>query len=196
MPDLWMPGVERRDTRRRLTMRGDHGARIFTHHTFETNYTITPDRAFEVLNTNKSDPHFVFNPVAGWIFQMLPANTGARTLRASGASTNTWGQIHMQVEVIGWAARPWTNDLTDAGRETLARLMDFLRSWGIPDRWCHGIRPPVYPGPGVTKRQPTMSGHFHHAGWVVNNHGDPGRIADPWAIAPPKPAPTESTKPE
>src|SRR5690606_21179477 len=57
-------------------------------------------------------------------------------------------------------------------------------------------RPPVYPGPGVTKRQPTMSGHFHHAGWVVNNHGDPGRIADPWAIAPPKPAPTESTKPE
>lgn len=188
MSTLWMPGVERRDTGRRLTMRGT-GPRIFTWHTFEAPYSLTKARAFEVLDNNRSDPHFVFNPVAGWIFQMLPANTGGRTLRAKDprtgqtASTNTWGTVHMQIEVIGYAARPWTSDLTPAGLDALQRLMDFLRSWGIPDQWCHNVRPPKYPGPGVPKRQPTMSGHYHHAGWPVNDHGDPGLMADPWTIA-------------
>src|SRR5690606_30854634 len=96
------------------------------------------------------------------------------------AATNTHGQIHMQVEVVGYAANPWTDDLTDEGRAGLSRLIEFFRSWGIPDQWADDIRPPVYPGPGVKRLQPTESGHFHHAGWVVNDHGDPGAIADPW----------------
>lgn len=191
MPELWMPGVPRYDTERRLTMRGDHDARIFTHHSFEAPYTYSPDcrAAAKYLASQKSDATFVYHPITGAIIQMLPMNSGARTLRASdpvtgvGVSTNTWGAVHAQVEVIAFARNPWTADLTAAGRETLRDLLEFLGTWGIPPRWCHGIRPPAYPGPGVSKMRPTESGHYHHAGWVANNHGDPGAIADPWTAA-------------
>lgn len=44
-PALWMPGVERYDTGRRLTMRGPRGLCILTWHTFEAPYTYSPIRA-------------------------------------------------------------------------------------------------------------------------------------------------------
>lgn len=184
MSDLWMSGVTRYDTGRRLSMGGQYGARLFTWHTFEAPYSYSPDlrAAVRYLSAQRSDPHFVFHPITGALVQMLPANTGGRTLRAPGVSTNTWGAVHMQVEVIAYASRPWTRDLTVEGKETLARLMDYLRSWGVPDRWCHGVRPPRYPGGSVRRIQPTQSGHFHHAGWRGNDHGDPGAIRSPWTL--------------
>lgn len=191
MPDLWMPGVTRADTGRRLTMRG--GPSLFTWHTFEAPYSYSPDlrAATRYLRSQRSDPHFVFHPITGALVQMLPATTGGRTLRAPGVNTNTHGRVHLQVEVIAYASRPWTQDLTPAGRETLGQLLDYLRTWGIPDQWSHGVGPPRYPGGRVTRRQPTQSGHFHHAGWVGNDHGDPGAITDPWTLTPPT-----STTPE
>lgn len=189
MPDQWMPGVTRADTGRRLSMRG--GPALFTWHTFEAPYSYSPDlrAAVRYLSSQRSDPHFVFHPITGALVQMLPASTGGRTLRAPGVNTNTHGRTHMQVEVIAYASRPWTQDLTAAGAHTLSQLLEFLRSWDIPDRWSHGVRPPRYPGGRVIRRQPTQSGHFHHAGWVGNDHGDPGAIADPWSLTPQSPAP-------
>src|SRR5690606_36215630 len=186
MPDLWLDGVDRIDTGRGLNMRGTDDLRLVTWHTMECGYDWSARRAAEYVAGQGSDPTFTFHPITGDITQLLPADRGCWTLRAKdpltgiSAATNTHGQIHMQVEVVGYAAKPWTADLTDEGRGGLIRLIEFFRSWGIPDQWADDIRPPVYPGPGVTRTQPTTSGHFHHAGWVVNDHGDPGAISDPW----------------
>ena len=93
--------------------------------------------------------------------------------------------MHLQVEVIGYAKQPWTSDLTPAGKAGLARGLDFFRTWGIPDQWAFDTPPPAYPGPGVTRAYPSRSGHAYHAGWIGNDHGDPGAITAPWLIAPP-----------
>lgn len=168
------------------TMSGPLGIFICTWHTVEAPYSHDPMTTARYLRSKGADTHLVFNPITGVVVQMLDGNQGARTLRDDDwplDPTNTWGQRHIQIEVMGYAERPWTNDLTPAGRATLQHIMKWLRGLGVPDRWCNGVRPPVYPGPGVRKIQPTQSGHFHHAGWVDNNHGDPGAIADPWDAA-------------
>src|SRR5699024_6329576 len=100
MPDLWLPGIPHHDTKRRLTMAGQNGARIFTWHTFEAPYSLSMDAAWRYLRSQASDPHFVFNPVTGDLVQMLPATTGGRTLVAPDwprVHTNTYGAVHMQV---------------------------------------------------------------------------------------------------
>lgn len=168
------------------TMSGPLGIFICTWHTVEAPYSHNPMTTARYLRSKGADTHLVFNPITGVVVQMLDGNQGARTLRDDDwplDPTNTWGQRHIQIEVMGYAERPWTNDLTPAGRATLQHIMKWLRGLGVPDRWCNGVRPPVYPGPGVRRIQPTESGHFHHAGWIDNNHGDPGAIADPWVAA-------------
>lgn len=180
MAEIWMPGVRRYPGGKSTDLTG--GPALFTHHTFECGYDVTTETAARVLIGNGSEAHFVFNPITGAIGQLLPANVGARTLRGGQYLTNRYGRVHMQMEVIGRAANPWTSDLTPAGRDTLARLLDFLESWGIPSRWCDGIRPPAYPSGSVRRGTPTESGHWFHAGWVGNDHGDPGAIADPWTV--------------
>ena len=192
MPELWMPGIPRVEptgqTPIPLGLQG-RGLRLFTWHTFEADYTYSPDcvAAARYLNSQRSTSHFVWHPITGALVQLLPANVGARTLRANGPTqhTNAFGDVHMQVEVIARAARPFTQDITPAGRESLSRLMDYLRSWGIPDQWAVTNPPPVYPGPGVTRGIPHRSGHTYHAGWWANDHGDPGAIAAPWTLGAP-----------
>lgn len=192
MPDLWLPGVTRLPPTGQSPIRlGLQGAdlRLFTWHTFEAPYTYSPDgiAAMRYLHSQRSTSHFVLHPTTGALVQALPMDVGARTLRANGPSqhTNAFGMVHAQVEVIAYANRPFTLDLTRAGRESLQRLMDFLRSWGIPDQWGFDYPPPAYPGRGVPRGRPARSGHVYHAGWWANDHGDPGAIAAPWTIAPP-----------
>lgn len=183
MADLWMPQAVRADTGRRLSMNGT-GERLFTHHTFEAVYSLTLTSAMSILNRAKSDPHLVFNPVTGALGQMLPANTGGRTLVASGTSTNTFGSIHLQVETIGYAKRPWNLDLTAAGLKSLGHILEFCEDWGVPTGWANGSRPRGTPST-IVKAMPTTgkSGHTSHGAWRGgNHHWDPGAIADPWAL--------------
>ena len=96
--------------------------------------------------------------------------------------------------VIGYAKQPWTSDLTPAGKAGLARGLDFFRSWGIPDQWAFDTPPPAYPGPGVKRGYPSRSGHAYHAGWIGNDHGDPGAIAAPWTLVAGSPKPDPQIK--
>lgn len=118
-----------------------------------------------------------FNPVTGELVQMIPGNRASRTLVniSGGVQTNRAGAFHAQFEVIGDANRPWTQDLTDAGRATLTRIMAWLRDWGVPDIWPAG-NPPVYPGGYQNRIGPAASGHYGHSQWQENTHGDPGAI--------------------
>lgn len=203
MPDLWIPGIPRVEPTNKaripLGLQG-RGRRLFTWHTFEAGYGLTATNGARYTNSQNSTPTFCFNPVSGELVQQLPANVGARTLQANGPSqhTNAYGDVHMQVEVIGYAARPFTLDLTAAGAASLTRLMNFLRSWGIPDQWAWKatVRPAATYAEANARGyrgQPDRSGHAFHSGWWANDHWDPGAIVAPWLVVPaptkPKPAP-------
>lgn len=202
MTDQWMPGVTRREGSRRGEMLGT-GEKLVTWHTIESGYGQPATFWAEYLNKQASETHFVFHPLTGEIVQSLPASSSARTLRGgAGYQTNRHGSVHFQVEVVGRAAQPWTDDLTPAGKAGLKRLMDYFRSHGVPDQWVGGQRPPRFPGPGITRFMPSSdaSGHTFHAAWRNNDHGDPGAIADPWAVvgggstpAPSNPTPSSGT---
>lgn len=200
-PELWMPGVTRKMSTRTLKMRGT-GEKLFTHHTMECGYDWSAVRAADYLMTNKTETHFVFHPISGVLIQMLPMTSGAYTLvynSQTNTPTNTHGSVHAQIEVVGYAENPWTSDLTPQARSVWNALMDFLRSWGIPDQWATNRRPPVYykGAPGITQLMPMYgrSGHSFHAEWKDNNHGDPGAIADPWTLNQdtPEPKPDKPT---
>ena len=181
MPDLFMPGAIRIESPRRNPLNGN-GFRLLTWHTMECPYSWTVEQALRFLIQQGSEA-FVFHPLTGEWGQCQPMDTGARTLKAPGGiATNRFGTVHQQVEVIGYAKRPWTEDLTTDGRDGLARGLDFFRSWGIPDQWAFDTPPPAYPGPGVKRAYPSRSGHAYHAGWIGNDHGDPGAIAAPWEV--------------
>jgi hypothetical protein len=127
-----------------------------------------------------NDVHFVFNPLSGDIVQMLPASRSARALKnlAGGVQTNRLGSVCLQVEVIGFAAAPFTARLTAAGVEGLGRLVRFARAHGIPDVWPAGP-PPVYPHGSSPRRADiwaTKPGHYGHSQVPENDHGDPGAI--------------------
>ena len=184
MLELWMPGAIRIESDRRNPL-NNNGYRLITWHTFECPYSVSVETALKILIKNGSEA-FVFHPITGQWGQCQPMDTGARTLKAPGGiATNRFGSVHQQVEVIGYAKQPWTSDLTPAGKAGLARGLDFFRTWGIPDQWAFDTPPPAYPGPGVTRAYPSRSGHAYHAGWIGNDHGDPGAITAPWLIAPP-----------
>ena len=188
-----MPGAIRIESDRRNPL-NNNGFRLITWHTFEAGYSLSVTDALRILIRNGSEA-FVFHPLTGEWGQCQPMDTGARTLKAPGGiATNRFGSVHQQVEVIGYAAKPWTADLTDAGRDGLARGLDFFRSWDIPDQWAFDTPPPAYPGPGVKRAYPSRSGHAYHAGWIGNDHGDPGAIAAPWTLVAGSPKPDPQIK--
>ena len=188
-----MPGAIRIESDRRNPL-NNNGFRLITWHTFEAGYSLSVTDALRILIRNGSEA-FVFHPLTGEWGQCQPMDTGARTLKAPGGiATNRFGSVHQQVEVIGYAAKPWTADLTDAGRDGLARGLDFFRSWDIPDQWAFDSPPPAYPGPGVKRAYPSRSGHAYHAGWIGNDHGDPGEIAAPWTLVAGSPKPDPQIK--
>lgn len=188
-----MPGAIRIESDRRNPL-NNNGFRLITWHTFEAGYSLSVTDALRILIRNGSEA-FVFHPLTGEWGQCQPMDTGARTLKAPGGiATNRFGSVHQQVEVIGYAAKPWTADLTDAGRDGLARGLDFFRSWDIPDQWAFDSPPPAYPGPGVKRAYPSRSGHAYHAGWIGNDHGDPGAIAAPWTLVAGSPKPDPQIK--
>ena len=181
MPDLWMPGVTRlppHGPRKGLTMDGT-GERYFTWHTFEADpLHLSALAGAQALNAAGTTPTFCLHPLTGDLVQMLPADVGCYTLANApgGRETNRAGTIHMQVEVIGEAAHPFTDTMTAAGWATLARLMDFLTSWGIPRTWPAGQPAATAAGPH-NRIGPGPSGLYGHSQWGEGNtHWDPGGI--------------------
>ncbi len=161
------------------------GERIVTWHTFETTFKKSAAAGAAYLRQSGNEVHFVFNPVTGDVVQMLPTTRAGRGLanKAGGAQTNRRGSLHIQIEVIAMAKSPWTSHLTAEGRAGLAKLMDFIRAQGVPDRWIGGVAPGAYPKGQKRRFVPSgESGHTGHSLWVENDHGDPGAIAAPWDI--------------
>jgi hypothetical protein len=174
----WIPGVD--------TMASGHnggtllpGPRRMTWHTFEASYDLTAEAGARALVKAGNEVHFVLHPHGGLV-QILGANVAGRGLEnhPGGVETNRLGLVHLQVEVIGRAASPFTADLSDAGRRDLATLMKFARDHEIPDVWPAGS-PPEYPHGSSPRSVATWTregGHYGHSQVPENNHGDPGAI--------------------
>lgn len=188
----WLDGAER------MPSSHDGGSMLggpprWVWHTYEAGYGLTAHNGARGLVAAGNEVHFVFHPQSGDIVQLLPAGVAARGLRnaTGGVQTNRMGAVCLQVEVVARAARPWTGDLTDAGRAGLARLVGFARAHGIPDVWPAGS-PPRYP-PGDGNRSAsiwaTRGGHYGHSQVPENDHGDPGAI-DPRVLFAAAPAMT------
>lgn len=175
----WLAGAVRVESSAGGTLVG--GPPRWVWHTYEADpKRLTAVAGARALRAAGNDAHFVFNPLSGQIAQLLPASRSARTLKnvAGGVQTNRLGQVCLQVEVIGFAAHPFTSILTLAGRTGLGKLVTFARSHGIPDVWPAGP-PPAYPSGSSPRRADiwtTRAGHYGHSQVPENDHGDPGAI--------------------
>jgi nucleoid-associated protein YgaU len=167
MPDLFLPGAQRRLARIDGGAVSGHLPRVVWHST-ETDAATTHAATIAAnLDRENFSVHLVWNPVHGGLVQAIPANRYGRGLKEFGFPTNTEGDPCIQIEVVGFAAHPFTNGPCHG----LDRIMNWLRSFGIPDVFPSGVA-------GPRDRQTWQrAGHFTHAVCPDNDHTDPGMIS-------------------
>lgn len=177
---LWIPGFERLTPSKRG---GDITSTVGPHviwHTVEApDEPKYFDRMVDVLTEKSAEPHVLISPKYDRAGQFFPLDLSGRALKNDdGRQTNRTGEVCIQIEVMGYAAQPFTDDGRWNPGPNWRALMTALRSWDVPDIFPMG-RPPKYPGPSVRDREIYYSeaGHYCHANVPGNNHGDPGAIA-------------------
>lgn len=204
MVDLWMPGAIRvPSSHNGGSMTGRD--KYCTWHTYQCDYSVSAVAGARALIRAGNEVTLCFNPIAGQTAQMLSPYVAARGLvnLPGGVETNRQGSVNVQIEVIARAERPWTQDITPAGRAGLARIIAWLDSLGVPRQTLNG---PIGPGISSPKTRSVTAwngggGHFCHGDVPENLHWDHGRvnIRDLWAIAdainhPTKPTPPTTSK--
>jgi hypothetical protein len=106
--------------------------------------------------------HLVWNPVHGEIVQLIPILRAGRSLggpAASGiAEVNAEGRVCAQICVVAFALDPLTSLVMNGQRQ----ILDWLDSWGIPQRWPAGHPVPVPVGHAGSRdrRLWAKGGHF------------------------------------
>ncbi len=137
-----------------------------------------------VLKNKSAEPQVLWDPLTDRLGQFMPLNVGGRALRNDGSTlTNRVGQVCIQIEVIGRAAKPFTN-YWKPGKNYRA-FMAAVRSWGIKDVWPAGAPPRFIADPPHNEPESPRSrtiwlnrgGHYGHSHIPGNNHGDPGGIS-------------------
>jgi hypothetical protein len=155
------------------------------------------DLMHRVLTGKQAEPHILYDPLTDRLGQYFPLNRSARALRndtATGTSTNKTGEVCIQIEVVGYASKPFTSYWKPG--PNFAALMRAIRSWGIPDVW---------PGGGMSRAGESVSrslttwktraGHYGHCHVPGNTHWDCGAI-DQQALLRTSPAPKPTPEPE
>src|SRR6185295_1597690 len=143
------------------------------HHTTEGS---TAAAAFQAFRAHRSDPHFTVDHQR--IVQHIDTSVAARALRndPGGVETNRFCSI--QIEVVGFAARPKALPTL----QNVAQLCRWLeQTHGIPQAWPAGfpkMATPAGKDPGGHNRNPTIwaahGGHYGHSQVPENQHWDPG----------------------
>lgn len=129
-----------------------------------------------VLTGKKAEPHILWDPLTDRMGQYFPLNRSARALRNHPEqSTNKTGDVCIQIEVVGYASKPFTSYWKPG--PNFAALMRAIRSWGIPDVWPAGgmsVRGEDVSRDLTTYR--TRAGHYGHCHVPGNTHWDCGGI--------------------
>lgn len=121
-----------------------------------------------------NEPQVIYDPATDRIGQFGPLNQSARALKNDGTRrTNREGAVCIQVEVLGYADKPWTKGFDKAKAVNFGRLLAAGRAWGIPDVWPAG--PPSKSGRPRDIWQ-SKAGHYGHIHVPGNDHTDPGAI--------------------
>jgi len=166
MPDRFLPGAVQSLAHEDAGPCSGSLPRVVWHSTENDPSKTSAATIANFLDRENFSVHLVWNPVSGAIVQTIPANRYGRGLKGSGFPTNTMGNPCIQIEVVGFAAEPFTNGPCTG----LDRIMDWLRSFGIPDVFPSGVA-------GNRDRQTWQkAGHFTHAVAPDNDHTDPGLI--------------------
>jgi LysM domain len=166
MADLFLPGAKHRLARIDGGATSGHLPRVVWHSTENDPSNTFAATIAAFLDRLNFSVHLVWNPVSGAVVQAIPANRYGRGLQEFGFPTNTEGNPCIQIEVVGFAAHPFTNGPCRG----LNGIMNWLRSFGIPDVFPSGVA-------GPRDRQTWQrAGHFTHAVTPDNDHTDPGLI--------------------
>jgi nucleoid-associated protein YgaU len=166
MADLFLPGAKHRLARMDGGAVSGHLPRVVWHSTENDPANTFAATIAAFLDRLNFSVHLVWNPVSGAVVQAIPANRYGRGLQEFGFATNTEGNPCIQIEVVGFAAHPFTNGPCRG----LDGIMDWLRSFGVPDVFPSGVA-------GPRDRQSWQrAGHFTHAVTPDNDHTDPGMI--------------------
>ena len=166
MAELFLPGAVHRLAREDGGAVSGHLPRVVWHSTENDPSNTFAASIAAYLDRKNWSVHLVWHPVSGAVVQAIPANRYGRGLQEFGFPTNTEGNPCIQIEVVGFAAHPFTNGPCRG----LGRIMDWLRSFGIPDVFPSGVA-------GPRDRQTWQrAGHFTHAVTPDNDHTDPGLI--------------------
>lgn len=176
---LWVPGAQRlTPSAGGGTITSDAPPRVVWHTTeAPSGEPHMFGRMHDVLTDKSAEPHILIDPITDRMGQYFPLSLSGRALKndTDGTRNNRVGEVCIQIEVIGYAADPFTNDWRPGPNWN--NLLRAIRSWGIPDALPAGP-PPPYPGPSNRPRTTwrTVGGHYAHANIPGNSHGDPGAI--------------------
>ncbi|MET7746732.1 peptidoglycan-binding protein [Streptomyces sp. NPDC005385] len=202
MPALWMPGATHLDL-------GDHApcdggpAKALAHITWDLNATAAKPLdlvPYERLRTFFAGPgrgsasHLLWNPFAGDVTQFLPANSRSKSLidTPGRTRTNRAGSCVIQIEALFFpyarVAGVVYPRLVDTPCKGWPEILDWVRSWGVPDRWPNGT-----PEKAVRDEETweTEAGWYPHKGVPENDHEDP--LSWPAFTIPAKPASSSQT---
>ncbi|MGR6999949.1 peptidoglycan-binding protein [Yinghuangia aomiensis] len=128
-------------------------------------------------------PHLLWNPFTGEIVQFFPANSRALALAngPNGQKNNRVGAHCVQIEILFFPGCVVNGKSYKTVAETprigLDKIVAWLRSLGIPDRWPLGTTN-WSNGPRNNTTWLNTSGHYGHQHVPGNNHTDPGPLGD------------------
>jgi hypothetical protein len=131
-------------------------------------------------------PHFTFHPQTGALYQHIPINRAAKTLKHPAGTVETNRANAIQVELIGFASQ--THLWTDAAYKRIAQLARWIEANAGVESQCS-----VKFGGGSTVFTRLLpgawlqySGHIGHQHVPHNDHWDPGRFRIELVLAPAK----------
>ena len=187
MVDAWIPGAQCiRAQADGGTLRGG-APRVVWQALGGDPRLISAHSAAQRLDQEGRPSHLVWNPLSGAIAQLIPVVRagclvgGPESLECGrsepgpspAAEANRHGRLCVQVGVVAWAQKPFT----DAPMYGVERILSWLQSWGVPWRWPAG-RPAPFPQARTIGRSPALwalGGHFGASqvpGWDAAGPGD------------------------
>lgn len=137
------------------------------HHTTEGS---TAAGAFAALASAHAESHFVVDGSA--IYQLIDTSMASKSLRNASGGVQTNKDSAIQIEVVGFAAKPKSQPALILVRK-LCRWIE--QTHGVERRWPDGYPPlaysPTLPRPAAV--WDTQSGHYGHSQVPENTHWDP-----------------------
>ncbi|MFJ7422722.1 peptidoglycan-binding protein [Streptomyces uncialis] len=199
MPDLWLPGAERYPLSDTAPTDDEYPPKGLWHITWDKNASAAKPAPLVPFNNlvkyftgagKASAPHLLWDPFTGRVAQFYPASSRSKSVadRPGGTRTNRAGKVLIQVEQlffphcqVGGKAYATMRDTPAKG---LGEILDWMRSWGVPDVWPMGA--PTWRSNRDEVTWATRGGHYGHSQVPENDHTDPGPMPA-WPGAKPSP---------